>query len=918
MRMLLIKSVAILAVCAFVAAPPCRAAEAIHIDLLTRTTAVDFETEIAPLLRANCLACHQEKKAEANLVLETPQTILKGGDQGPAVVAGKGVESLLLKAAAHQDDVVMPPPENMVGAKSLTGAQLGLLKLWIDQGAVGSVKANRDVQWQPLPKTFQPAIANAVTPDGLYGVCSSGNRLAVYHLPSGKLAAMLADPGLNGTAGESPSGWAHRDIVRCLAFDPAGDRLASGSFREVKLWRRPRATRLAEWAHDSALATVAVSSDGRLAATGDEAGRIRIWEVAAAKTVHTIAAHQAAVTGLVFSPDGAELYSCGIDKSLRIWNTATGEPVGKPVETAAPISAIVAVNKGQWLATGHADGFVRIWEAKAVREAAGDPVKPLQEIKAHEVAIAALVSQSAEANEFLTGGADGLVRRWNAETGKQLAELKIDGPVAALAVRPDGRRIAAAGTNGVTLWSDDGKPVAQLNADPRLAAKVAQIDAQITFSKSAIALAHQDLKSYEGLIRISGVVQEDVKKAEEELVKAEKMRDEKKAALEKVKTENGKTEPAEKALAEAETAVAVAGTVIVRSKAIAERTLQERAAAEKAVAAREELLKQQEAAKEAAVGVVKGAPLKVRSVAFSTSGGRLAVGCEVGEIHFYDAESGVASESHVDHPAAVRALAFSSAGKLLAAFADQRAAVWNAPEKWDLERVIGGGQAPEAFIDRVLAVDFSRDGQWLATGGGLASRSGELKIWNVADGRLVREIPDAHNETVFAVRFSPDGKHLASAGGDRFVKVFEAQSGKTVHRLAGHTGYVLALGWNADGKLLASSGSDNVIKLWNAETGLSQRTMKGGTYGTRSFRSPVTSVSFIGESEELIATSGDGIVRLFRSTSDNEVMAFAGSKGYQFSAVATPDGRTILASGSDGILRIWTGHTPQLKQSFTP
>src|SRR5262245_42677200 len=74
------------------------------IEVPARSTPIDFETEILPIIRANCIACHNEKKSEANLVLESPQTIVKGGDQGPAVVSGKAAESLLFKVAAHQQD----------------------------------------------------------------------------------------------------------------------------------------------------------------------------------------------------------------------------------------------------------------------------------------------------------------------------------------------------------------------------------------------------------------------------------------------------------------------------------------------------------------------------------------------------------------------------------------------------------------------------------------------------------------------------------------------------------------------------------------------------------------------------------------------------------------------------------------------
>ncbi|MGD6027669.1 hypothetical protein QUV00_22620, partial [Xanthomonas citri pv. citri] len=155
------------------------------------------------------------------------------------------------------------------------------------------------------------------------------------------------------------------------------------------------------------------------------------------------------------------------------------------------------VNKGEWLVTGSEDGVARVWDAKAVREATDAP-KPLQEIKAHGGAIAALIPIPIESNQFLTGGADGLVRRWDAQSGKQLADLRHEAPVVALEISADGRRMASASANLVALWSDDGKRITQLTEDPQLAGKVAKIDTQITFSKAAIAHAQQDLKNYEG------------------------------------------------------------------------------------------------------------------------------------------------------------------------------------------------------------------------------------------------------------------------------------------------------------------------------------------------------------------------------------------------------------------------------------
>ena len=74
--------------------------------------AVDFYQDLFPILEAKCLACHNVRTKEGALILENVDAILKGGDSGPAVVAGKPDESLLVKLAARADEPVMPPMPN--------------------------------------------------------------------------------------------------------------------------------------------------------------------------------------------------------------------------------------------------------------------------------------------------------------------------------------------------------------------------------------------------------------------------------------------------------------------------------------------------------------------------------------------------------------------------------------------------------------------------------------------------------------------------------------------------------------------------------------------------------------------------------------------------------------------------------------
>lgn len=226
---------------------------------LDRKTPVDFHTEIVPLLKSNCTACHNKTTTKGGLNMETPKLMLEGGDSGPSIVPGKGSESLLLQSAMHDSDSEMPPKGNKVGAVNLTPEELALLKMWIDQGAkAGEVKAQQ-IAWQSLPPGLTPIYAVAVSPGGEYAACSRANQVFVYDLATRKQVAQLA---------------AHRDMVMALAFSPDGSRLVSGSFGEVKVWKAsvapPPITEAVKLSRAAALAALDAAFQATVVADADK------------------------------------------------------------------------------------------------------------------------------------------------------------------------------------------------------------------------------------------------------------------------------------------------------------------------------------------------------------------------------------------------------------------------------------------------------------------------------------------------------------------------------------------------------------------------------------------------------------------------------------------------------------------------
>jgi WD40 repeat protein len=317
--------------------------------------------------------------------------------------------------------------------------------------------------------------------------------------------------------------------------------------------------------------------------------------------------------------------------------------------------------------------------------------------------------------------------------------------------------------------------------------------------------------------------------------------------------------------------------------------------------------------------IVAGPPANVHPVlGVAISADKKFVAASRGnQIHIYDAASGKHQRTLIDpqligpdkkslkaaHLSLVEALAYSPDGKTLASGAFQEVVLWEADKGTICKRLTG-------FADRVVALDFSHDGKLLATGGGAATADGEIKIFDIASGKLMVEIKGGHSDTVFGVSFSPDDKKLATCGADKFVKVFELPGGKFLKAFEGHTHHVLGVGWKADGKLLASAGADNVIKIWDFDKGEQLRTISG--HGKQ-----ITRLVFIGKSDQFATCSGDQTVRFWNINGGN-TRNFGGSADFLYALAVSPDGALVAAGGQEGIVRTYNGSNGQLLKSLLP
>ncbi|HUS08527.1 MAG TPA: c-type cytochrome domain-containing protein, partial [Bryobacteraceae bacterium] len=89
----------------------------------------NFSSEVAPLLKDKCVACHGPAQQMAALNLSSSEALLKGGQNGPSVIPGKAADSRLYKRVAGLEQPAMP-----LGNK-LSDREVQILKDWIDNGA---------------------------------------------------------------------------------------------------------------------------------------------------------------------------------------------------------------------------------------------------------------------------------------------------------------------------------------------------------------------------------------------------------------------------------------------------------------------------------------------------------------------------------------------------------------------------------------------------------------------------------------------------------------------------------------------------------------------------------------------------------------------------------------------------------------
>jgi len=264
----------------------------------------------------------------------------------------------------------------------------------------------------------------------IVGMSQDGSRIVARALHKGEPDLLILDTG-SGTRIATPHG--HSGVLTA-AFNATADRVATGSADgSVRLWDAGSGKLLASRGPSTVTyryPRIAFSPDGRFFVS-THINRLRLFDARNGRLLHRINCGLT-IFAVVFSPDSKRLATADGTGAIRIWNVGSGRAELSWNEVTAVWAAAFSPD-GSVLVTGTQTGGVRAWDA-----ASGSVIATLTgpDNSVHAVAF------SPDGNWILAGcAATGGIWIWNARTyGGQLLGRSVQ----ALAVSPDGARIAAA------------------------------------------------------------------------------------------------------------------------------------------------------------------------------------------------------------------------------------------------------------------------------------------------------------------------------------------------------------------------------------------------------------------------------------------------------------------------------------------
>lgn len=549
--------------------------------------------------------------------------------------------------------------------------------------------------------------------------------------------------------------------------------------------------------HEAGILTASMSPDNRWIVSGDRVGTIKIWSLETGREIASWNYSDKEITTAVFSPDGKTLATAGQDSTVRLWNTSNWEASFCFRGHSLTVCSLGWSPDGNLLASGSRDHSVRIWDVTTGMES-----KCLDGMEE----VIRKVLWTSDGNRLIV--ADGrVIRSWNTEDWQELnGHQGHTQGVLAMAISPDGSLLVTGGYDKhVIVYS---LATHELLTRANTGASVWSL----TFSPDGKYLVSGMFDGGPMVWRISA------KGSELEVVRGGLEGGSIVRAIEFTKDQT---------------------KLMVASEE--DKTI--RLWKSKSVFGHEYVYFPEDC-----MDVDTGTDLAVNR---GLDGSILLRSLTTGELRNVLA----------GHSQTVTQSALSRSNNWLATYAND-----NEVLLWDLRSHTLRNRL--TFVDNLLSeapakvqLEFSADERLIAASGELpfAGASSSVRIWNVADGTLFRDLCyDQPNGThigfsprsdqiavggmgrfaifpldsqkqqsdsnrtgghIWQIQYTPDGTQLVTSGDNQGAMVWDAATFQNQSQFARHRSVLEGFSISPDGRTLATAGADQTLRLWHFPSG---------------------------------------------------------------------------------------------------